>query len=48
MAGLLALHEASPFTLRIADRVPLRDADAAQRRLRAGGVDGRLVVIPSL
>lgn len=46
MAGCIALHEASPFVLRVADRLPLAAADDAQRRLRAGGIDGRLVLIP--
>ncbi len=46
MAGLLALHAASPFVVEVAERVPLAEADRAQRRLRDGGVDGRIVLIP--
>ncbi len=46
MAGLLELHASSPFTGVVAERIPLEQADAAQRRLRAGGIDGRLVLVP--
>ena len=46
MAEVLALHARAPFAFQIADELPLADADAAQRRLRAGGLQGRLVLIP--
>jgi len=46
MEGCLALHATSPYVVRIAERVPLTKADEAQRRLRAGGIDGRLVLMP--
>ncbi len=43
MQEVLALHRAEPFSLQL-ERVPLVEADSAQRRLRAGGVRGRLVL----
>lgn len=46
MADLLALHDRSPFDFQIADTLPLSQADAAQRRLRKGGLHGRLVLVP--
>ncbi len=46
MAAVLAMHAASPFTIAIARVLPLRRADEAQRLLRAGGVDGRFVLVP--
>lgn len=48
LAELLELHERSPFSLVVADRLPLSRADEAQRRLRAGGVTGRLVLVPGI
>jgi D-arabinose 1-dehydrogenase-like Zn-dependent alcohol dehydrogenase len=46
MAAVLALHEAKPFSIAIARVLPLERADEAQRMLRAGGVDGRFVLVP--
>jgi D-arabinose 1-dehydrogenase-like Zn-dependent alcohol dehydrogenase len=46
MAGLLELHARSPLSVVISDRIPLENADEAQRRLRAGGIDGRLLLCP--
>jgi acryloyl-coenzyme A reductase len=46
MAELLAMHAAAPFHVAVAGRLPLARADEAQRRLRAGGVDGRFVLVP--
>lgn len=47
LADLLALHAESPLRFEIADSLPLSAADEAQRRLRAGGLQGRLVLVPS-
>jgi NADPH:quinone reductase-like Zn-dependent oxidoreductase len=47
MAALMALHESKSFDVAI-DRVsPLSQADAAQRLVRAGGLKGRIVLVPS-
>jgi len=46
MAAFLALHAAEPFRVAIARVLPLARADEAQRALRAGGVDGRIVIAP--
>lgn len=46
LAAVIALHERAPFELVVAERLPLSRADEAQRRLRAGGVTGRLVLVP--
>ena len=46
MAALLAEHCQAPFAPIVSERLPLREADAAQRRLRAGGVSGRLALVP--
>ena len=46
MRALLALHEARPFEIAIEEALPLDAADQAQRRLKAGGVFGRLVLKP--
>lgn len=48
LAELLALHEKAPFSLVVAERLPLARADEAQRRLRAGGITGRLVLVPGM
>jgi len=40
----LAEHAERPFEVSIAETLPLESADAAQRRLRAGGLQGRLVL----
>ena len=46
MAALLELRQRHPLRLPIAEELPLAEADAAQRRLRAGGIRGRLVLRP--
>jgi acryloyl-coenzyme A reductase len=47
MAELLALHQAKPFVVAIDRVLPLSQADAAQRLVRAGGLKGRIVLVPS-
>ncbi len=47
MSEVLALHEAKPFTVAIDRVLPLSQADAAQRLVRAGGLKGRIVLVPS-
>lgn len=44
MASLLAHHADRPFEVAVAETLPLEQADAAQRRVRAGGLQGRLVL----
>jgi D-arabinose 1-dehydrogenase-like Zn-dependent alcohol dehydrogenase len=46
MAELLAQHKAKPFTVVIDRVLPLSQADAAQRSVRAGGLKGRIVLVP--
>jgi hypothetical protein len=46
MQDVLSMHAARPFTIAIARTFPLARADDAQRMLRAGGVDGRFVLVP--
>lgn len=46
MREVFALHAAAPFQVPLAGRLALPEADAAQRRLRRGGVRGRLVLVP--
>ena len=48
MAALLALHRASPLRIPIANTLPLAHADEAQRLVRAGSLEGRIVLVPSL
>jgi D-arabinose 1-dehydrogenase-like Zn-dependent alcohol dehydrogenase len=45
MADLLELRGDRPFTMTLRE-LPLTDAEAAHRRLREGGVPGRLVLLP--
>lgn len=45
MTEVLALHEARPFRFDV-ETLPLAEADSAQRRLRQGGCQGRLVLVP--
>jgi len=47
MSAVLALHDAKPFTVAIDRVLPLSQADAAQRLVRAGGLKGRIVLVPS-
>lgn len=46
MAQVLALHAARPFTVPIHARLPLAEADRAQRLVAAGGLRGRVVLVP--
>ncbi|MFI5297023.1 MAG: alcohol dehydrogenase catalytic domain-containing protein [Polyangiales bacterium] len=46
MRALQELHRQQPFRVPIADALPLRRADEAQRRLRAGSIEGRLALVP--
>jgi NADPH:quinone reductase len=46
LTGLSALAAAGKLTLRVANTYPLEEVAKAQERLQAGGVRGRLVLIP--
>jgi NADPH:quinone reductase len=46
LAGLSGLAAAGKLTLRVAGTYPLADAARAHERLQAGGVRGRLVLVP--
>lgn len=46
MAAVLAEHAKAPWSSIVSEQLPLSEADAAQRRLLAGGVRGRMVLIP--
>jgi NADPH:quinone reductase len=46
LSGLSALAEAGKLTPRVAATYPLADAARAQERLEAGGLRGRLVLLP--
>jgi NADPH:quinone reductase-like Zn-dependent oxidoreductase len=46
LAALSALAAAGKLTLRVGGTYPLADAGLAQQRLAAGGVRGRLVLVP--
>ncbi len=48
MAAVLALHATRPFEVPIHARLPLADADRAQRLVAAGGLHGRVVLFPDL
>jgi D-arabinose 1-dehydrogenase-like Zn-dependent alcohol dehydrogenase len=43
---LSALVDAAQLTLRVADEMPLSDAPLAHERFAAGGLRGRLVLVP--
>jgi hypothetical protein len=47
MARVLDLHRASPFEVQIQQALPLAEAERAQRLVRAGGLRGRIVLVPS-
>jgi D-arabinose 1-dehydrogenase-like Zn-dependent alcohol dehydrogenase len=47
MAALFALHAERPFRVAIDRRMPLARADEAQRLVRAGGLEGRIVLVPA-
>lgn len=46
LAELAALVDAGKLSLRVADELPLSDIAVAHERLAAGGVRGRLVLVP--
>ena len=46
MATVLAMHENEPFGIPIHARMKLDEADAAQRLVKAGGLRGRVVILP--
>ncbi len=46
MAELFALHATAPFRVAIDRELPLARADEAQRLVRAGGLAGRVVLVP--
>lgn len=46
MAALLALHKSSPLPIEPCATLPISQADEAQRRVRAGGLEGRIVLVP--
>ncbi|AXT84336.1 hypothetical protein C6I20_03415 [Aeromicrobium sp. A1-2] len=46
MAALLAHHERHPLDVPIHARMPLAEADRAQRIVAAGGLHGRVVLVP--
>jgi D-arabinose 1-dehydrogenase-like Zn-dependent alcohol dehydrogenase len=46
MDDVLALHAKQPFTMPIHASLPLADADRAQRAVVAGGLRGRIVLVP--
>jgi acryloyl-coenzyme A reductase len=48
MTAVLAMHTATPFDFPIADVLSLSRADEAQRRVKAGGLHGRLVLVPGV
>jgi acryloyl-coenzyme A reductase len=48
MSAVLAMHAARPFEFSIAGVLPLSQADYAQRSVKAGGLHGRLVLVPSV
>ena len=44
MAAVLAQNRITPFHMPVARRFPLHEADAAQRFVKAGGLEGRVVL----
>ena len=47
MKEVLALHTKNPFFIPIHEQLDLTQADRAQRMVQAGGLHGRLVLVPS-
>jgi D-arabinose 1-dehydrogenase-like Zn-dependent alcohol dehydrogenase len=45
MDALLAMHAKEPFTIPIARTLPMKAADEAQRAVRTGGLEGRIVLV---
>jgi D-arabinose 1-dehydrogenase-like Zn-dependent alcohol dehydrogenase len=48
MAELLALHAEEPFSVQIHEQLALEQADRAQRSVRQGGLNGRIVLVPTV
>lgn len=48
MTGLIELHRRRPWPIPIHAEMPLDEADRAQRMVKAGGLHGRIVVVPQL
>jgi len=48
MANVQDLHNAAPFELSLHAELPLDRADEAQRAVHAGGLRGRIVLVPEL
>ena len=46
MKELLALHQEKPFRVHLHEQVDLEEADRAQRAVQAGGLRGRIVLVP--
>jgi D-arabinose 1-dehydrogenase-like Zn-dependent alcohol dehydrogenase len=46
MAAVFAQHEERPFQVSIDRVMPLARADEAQRLVLAGGLEGRVVLVP--
>lgn len=46
MREILSLHEREPFRIAIDRVLPLARADEAQRIVRSGGLEGRIVLVP--
>jgi acryloyl-coenzyme A reductase len=46
MAQVLALHAAQPLEVPVHARLPVAEADRAQRLVAAGGLHGRIVLVP--
>jgi acryloyl-coenzyme A reductase len=46
MKDLLDLHQKHPFLIQIHKQMDLAQADRAQRLVRAGGLRGRIVLVP--
>jgi hypothetical protein len=46
MAQVLAMHAAEPLRVPIHARLPVTEADRAQRMVAAGGLAGRIVLVP--
>jgi D-arabinose 1-dehydrogenase-like Zn-dependent alcohol dehydrogenase len=46
MEAVFAMYEQRPFEVCIDRQLPLEDADRAQRLVKAGGLRGRVVLVP--
>ena len=47
MKAVLKLHAEKLFSIPIQEQLELAQADRAQRMVQAGGLHGRLVLVPS-